>query len=645
VCGIHGILALDGGSPGDAQDLSRMAGLTRHRGPDDEGSHCEGPLLLGMRRLSIIDLSGGHQPISNEDGTLWVVCNGEIYNFRELRAQLEKAGHTFKTASDTEVIVHAYEEFGDRFVHQLDGMFAFALWDARQRRLLIGRDPIGIKPLYYRLERRRLLFASEAKAILAVQDSPVDLSGEAVEQYLGLGYVAAPLSIFRGIRKLPPASMLIASGGKTEIHRYWSLPAALDESTTEEEWSERVRAELERAVAAQMVSDVPLGAFLSGGIDSSAVVAFMSRASAHPVRTYSIGFAGSSGSEYYNELPYAGRVARQFGTQHREIVVQPDVAELLPKLLWHLDEPMADAAFVTTYLVSEFARREVTVILSGVGGDELFGGYRRYQDEHYRALYERIPEPIRRGLISPLARLLPSDRHHHFGNLARLARSFILSDALSFEDRYRAYVQLYDRGERGKLLSRPPEQYHDAIGAAFESASARGDGLRRLLEVDFSSQLPDDLLALTDRMSMASSLECRVPLLDQKLVEMAARMPASFKIRGRQLKYVMKKALADVLPREILYRPKRGFGAPMGAWLKRELRGLLGSVLSRESVERRGLLRWPVIERTLELHAAGRFDYTDHLLALMNLELWCRVYLDRCTPADVALELKSRIAA
>lgn len=576
---------------------------------------------------------------------MWVVCNGEIYNFRELRAELEHAGHRFATGSDTEVIVHAYEQFGDDFVRRLDGMFGFALWDSRRRRLLLGRDPIGIKPLYYRLERRRLLFASEAKAILAAQDASVELSGEAVEQYLGLGYVAAPLSIYRGMHKLPPASVLIASDGKTEIRRYWSLPAALDESMTEEQWAERVRAELERAVTAQMVSDVPLGAFLSGGIDSSAVVAFMARHSTQPVRTYSIGFEGSSGSEYYNELPFAARVAREFGTQHHEIVVQPDVAELLPKLLWHLDEPMADAAFVTTYLVSEFARREVTVILSGVGGDELFGGYRRYQDEHYRALYQHIPGPIRRGLITPLARWLPSDRHHPIGNFTRLARSFILADTLSFEDRYRSYVQLYDSSERSALVRHPPAQTHDALGHAFGRAPANGDALRRLLEVDFASQLPDDLLALTDRMSMATSLECRVPLLDQRLVELAARMPGSLKIRRRELKYVMKKALAGLLPREILYRPKRGFGAPMGAWLKRELKGLLGSVLSRESVERRGLLAWPVIERTLALHAAGRADYTDHLLALMNLELWCRIYLDRCAPADVALELKTRIAA
>jgi asparagine synthase (glutamine-hydrolysing) len=394
-----------------------------------------------------------------------------------------------------------------------------------------------------------------------------------------------------------------------------------------------------------MVSDVPLGAFLSGGIDSSAVVAFMARHSPQRVRTYSIGFSGSSGSDYYNELPHAARVARLFDTQHHEIVVQPDVAELLPKLLWHLDEPMADAAFITTFLVSEFARREVTVILSGVGGDELFGGYRRYQDEHYRALYRRLPRIIRNGVIAPLARLLPGDRHHHLGNLSRLARSFILADTLRFEDRYRSYVQLYDRDERRTLLSGSADHASDPLDAAFAKTKSGSDSLRRLLEVDFATQLPDDLLALTDRMSMATSLECRVPLLDQKLVELAARMPGALKIRGSQLKFIMKQALAGVLPEEILHRAKRGFGAPMGAWLKHELKGLLSTVLSRESVERRGLLAWPVIERTLAAHSAGRADCTDHLLALMNLELWCRIYLDRSQPADIALELKTRIAA
>ena len=645
MCGIYGILALDGTRRHDAAVLGRMGDAIVHRGPDDAGALADGELLLGMRRLSIIDVAGGHQPIASEDGQVVVVCNGEIYNFRELRRELEAAGHRFATHSDSEVAVHAYEEWGDAFLGRLDGMFGLALWDRRRRRLVVARDAIGIKPLYYRLDGRELMFASEAKALLAVPGVPARLDAAALAQYLSVGYVCAPAALFEGMRKLEPGTALIAEDGRVRRHRHYRLPDAIDTARSERQWVEAVRAELERAVRDQMVSDVPIGAFLSGGIDSSAVVAFMSRHSSQPVRTYSIGFQGSSGAGLYNELPYARQVAAQFGTDHHEIVVQPDVATLLPELIWHMDEPIADAAFITTYLVSKFARQDVTVILSGVGGDELFGGYKRYLDEHYRSLYRRIPAPIRSGVIAPLAALLPSDRHSRVLNQMRLAKAFLLADALPFEARYRAYMQVFDAAERAALLrGGTPADFDDCIARGFAAAQT-GDPLRQLMDVDFATQLPDDLLLLTDKMSMAVSLECRVPLLDQRLVELAARMPGSLKMRGGELKHVMKRALEGVLPDGILHREKRGFGAPMGAWLRAELAPLLGDLLSRESVLRRGLLDPAAVERTIREHELQRADRTDHLLAMINLEVWCRLYLDGESPAGVADHLKQALAA
>jgi asparagine synthase (glutamine-hydrolysing) len=644
MCGIYGIVSLGGSTRRTPDALRLMGDEILHRGPDDSGSYEDGELLLGMRRLAIIDVAGGHQPIASEDRQTVAVCNGEIYNFRELRKQLQSAGHRFATDSDSEVVVHAYEEFGDAFLNKLDGMFGLAVWDRRRRRLIVARDAIGIKPIYYREGASEFVFASEAKAILALpgMSARLDLSGLA--QYLSVGYVCAPNSIFEGIRKLEPGTALVVENSKVKKHRYYRLPASIDTTRTESQWIEAVRAELERSVRDQMVSDVPIGAFLSGGIDSSAVVAFMSRHSSHPVKTYSIGFHGSTGAQLYNELPYARQVSEQFRTDHHEIVVQPEVATLLPGLVWHMDEPIADAAFITTYLVSRFARQDVTVILSGVGGDELFGGYKRYLDEHYRGMYHRIPGVVRSGIIEPLAKFLPSDRHSRLLNQMRLAKSFIAADALPFAERYRAYMQVFDDSEREAMMQQQPSHFDDCIARAFAGAQTT-DPLRQLMDVDFATQLPDDLLLLTDKMSMAVSLECRVPLLDQRLVELAARMPGSLKMRGGELKHVMKRALQGVLPDSILHREKRGFGAPMGAWLRAELAPMMRDVLSRKSIVRRGLLDPDAVQRTIDEHDQQRADRTDHLLGLINLEIWCRLYLDRQSAAGVADGLRETLAA
>ena len=644
MCGIYGVLGLSGAAPHAPELLHRMGLSIRHRGPDDDGAFAEGPMLLGMRRLSIIDVAGGHQPLSGEDGNVVVVCNGEIYNFQALRSELEAAGHRFATRSDTEVIVHGYEEYGDAILGRLEGMFGLAIWDRRRRRLLVARDPLGIKPVYYHSSATQLAFASEAKALLQVPGIEARVDPAALAQYLSVGYVCAPQALFAGMRKLPPGHALIAENGRVETRAYWRLAPGIDESRPEQDWIDELRAEMERAVCEQMVSDVPIGAFLSGGIDSSAVVAFMSRHTDRPVRTYSIGFAGSSGAALYNELPHARTVAQAFGTEHREILVQPDVAALLPQLLWHMDEPVADAAFITTYLVSKFAREDVTVILSGVGGDELFGGYRRYLDEHYRRLYQRIPRVIRRSLFDPIARRLPSDRHHRLLNELRLAKAFVLADSLPFEERYRRYMEVFDGAARAALLLSAPPSFDDCIARAF-AASGADDPLRRLMDVDLATQMPEDLLMLTDKMSMAVSLECRVPLLDQRLVELAARMPARLKVGGGELKRGMKRALEGVLPESILHREKRGFGAPIGAWFRQELAPLVADLLSPATVRRRGLLDADAVARTIAEHEQQRADRTDHLLALVNLEIWARLYLDGTSVDDVTAGLKARLAA
>jgi asparagine synthase (glutamine-hydrolysing) len=640
VCGIHGIYRLDG--QGVAREtLTAMGNVTLHRGPDDEGMFIDGACGIAMRRLSIIDLAGGHQPLSNLDQTLWVVCNGEIYNYRELRAELQALGYQFKTGSDCEVLLHLYHAEGDEFVHRLNGMFDFALWDTRRKRLLIGRDRLGVKPLYVLQDSNRLAFATEAKALLTLPGVSAEIDPTVVASYLHLGYVAAPGCIFKGIRKLPPATLLAVEGGKVREWRYWRLPTRIETGVSEREWIVRIRSQLEKSVRMQMVSDVPIGAFLSGGVDSSAVVGFMAKHSQQPIRTYAIGFTGGEAETLYNELPYARRIAKLFGTQHREIVVRPDVVDLLPKLLWHMDEPVSDTAFITTYLVSQFAREDVKVILSGVGGDELFAGYRRYLGGHYASRYRRLPNWLRSS-AAYIARYLPADRHSGLLNSLRLAKGFLATAEMTADDRYRSYLQVLDRAAVSNLLLQPGVSEPDPLTLAFATA-AHQDELNRMFAVDAETQLPDDLLMLTDKMSMAVSLECRVPLLDHELVELAGSIPSAIKMKGGRLKHVMKESLADLLPQDILERKKRGFGAPMGAWLKRELAPLLRRLLAPETVKARGLWRQSVVDKLMADHEANRIDGTDALLALLNLEIWSRIYLDHRTPADVAAELKSYV--
>lgn len=637
MCGIHGIYRFDGRCV-EQGDLSMMGDAMVHRGPDDEGQYITGRCGIAMRRLSIIDLAGGHQPISNADASLWVVCNGEIYNFRELRRELIALGYAFKTGSDSEVILHAYDAWGEGLLNRLNGMYGFALWDGRRQRLILARDRLGIKPLYIYQDQSCLAFASEAKALLALPGVKAELNHAALPSYLRFGYVAAPQSLFGGIRKLPPATILVIEDARTIEHRYWQVSPNIDRTRREEEWIELARARIEESVRMQMVSDVPIGAFLSGGIDSSAVVGFMARHSAQPIRTYSIGFEGGAAELLYNELPFARRVAELFGTQHHEILVKPDVISLLPKLVWHMDEPLSDSAFITTYLVSEFARTDVKVILSGVGGDELFGGYRRYLGGKYIERLRYLPRWVWQS-ASRLARGLPSDRHSGILNNLRLAKGFLASVEMTDDERYRSYLQVLGCETADTMLLDHVRSV-DPLEAAFAKAG-NCDDLNRMLAVDAETQLPDDLLLLTDKMSMAVSLECRVPLLDHELVELAASMPSNIKVRGGKLKYLMKAALRELLPQDILNRKKRGFGTPMGAWLKRELAPVLRRLLAPDVLRDRRLFDPETVLALIRAHESNRTDGTDPLLALMNLEIWSRMYLDRREPADVAAELKT----
>jgi len=637
MCGIHGGMALQAGTPLEQSLLQRMGEITQHRGPDDEGFFVSPQVALGMRRLSIIDLAGGHQPLFNEDKTIVAVCNGEIYNYRELRKELIERGHRFATHSDSEVVLHAYEEYGEDFLLRLNGMFAVALWDRQREVLIVARDRMGIKPVYYHLSDDVLLFSTEAKALFEFQGLSPRLDRAASGLYVQLGYVPAPYSIYEGIKKLPVASYIRVEKKAVSINEYWR-PDYTPQAGTPEQWKDWIYQQLEASVAAQMVSDVPVGAFLSGGIDSSLVVGMMAKSSKEAVKTYAIGFDTEGAGQFYNELPYARQVSELFNTQHREIVVKPDVIHLLPKLLWHMDEPIADTAFITTYLVSEFAKQDVTVILSGVGGDELFGGYRRYQGEYYNRYYQMIPAWLRKHLVVPLARALPGDRHSKWQNYSRLAKSFILSAEMPFEQRYQAYMEITDSGLRNQLLNGLVLDGVSPIQSAFHQ-SPDIPALHKMFEVDRVTQLPDDLLMLTDKMTMATSLECRVPLLDHELVELSCRMPPELKIKGGTLKYILKECLGELLPQDILHRKKRGFGAPMGAWIKRELLPLMQSLLSPDNVSARGVFNPSVVQSLIKDHLSSKNDHTDILIGLLNFEIWSRLMLDGATPQVLEEEL------
>ena len=625
MCGIAGFVN-QGEAPGGgerAEVLARMLGVIRHRGPDDEGALVADGAALGMRRLSIIDLAGGHQPMSGEDGSVTLVFNGEIYNYRDLQRELEARGHRFRTSSDTEAIVHAYEEHGPACLELLRGMFAFAVWDSRRRELFVARDRVGKKPLFYALTPRgTLVFGSELKCLLEHPEVGREVDPEALDAYLSFGYVPDPLCILRGVRKLPPGHYLTFKGGRVEVRRYWDFEYGEATARGEGELVEELRALLDEAVRLRLVADVPLGAFLSGGVDSSAVVGLMARATSRPVKTFSIGFREDS----YDELRYARIAAERFGTEHHEFVVTPEVCHVIDELAWHLDEPFADSSAIPTYAVSKLARRHVTVSLSGDGGDELFAGYTRYALQRDRAHFGRLPRALREGLMRPLSRRLPHaawGRNYLYNvSLDPLARYL---DSVSFITALNK-LSLYTEGFRARL---------DGGGGAparlFREHAARvrsAEPLDTLLYLDSKTYLPGDILTKVDRMSMAVSLEARVPLLDHKLVEFVTRVPASLKVRGREAKHIFKRAVRGLVPDEILDRPKQGFGLPIQKWINRELRGRIRDGLLGERARGRGYFEPSYVRLLWDEHDRGRRDNTGHLWTLFMLELWHQTFID-----------------
>jgi asparagine synthase (glutamine-hydrolysing) len=604
-----------------------MCAALEHRGPDARGLHLAGPIGLGVQRLRVIDLAGGDQPIYNEDRSVVVVLNGEIYNFRELRRRLERSGHVFATDGDTEVIAHLYEEEGAECVRSLDGMFAFGLWDARRGRLLLARDRVGKKPLFYSLRGDALTFASELRALVADGDVDRTLDPHALDCFLAYGYIQAPLSIYAGARKLPPASILTYAGGRCEVSRYWRLDYARKRGTHERAaLLEETRETIRGAVRRRMIADVPVGAFLSGGVDSSAVVAAMAEVSSGPVKTFSIGYE----NDEFDELPYARVVAERFATDHHEFVVVPDAIAVLPRIVRHYGEPFADSSAIPSFYVSELTREHVTVALNGDGGDESFGGYSRYVGNMVAERLERLPERVRVAAAAAGARLPASGRMNStISRVQRLGGGLVLTAAA----RYARYMSCFDAGQRDALYSEAlkarigPSAAPEVIAGPWGRASG-ATALDVMLEVDVESYLPGDLLVKIDVATMAHSLEARSPLLDVAVMELAASIPAALKVRGLEKKVVLRDALRGWLPDEILDRPKRGFAVPLADWLRSNLCEWAREILFDPVTTGRGYFDQVYVRRMFERHVAGLEDASPRIWALLVLELWHREFAD-----------------
>jgi asparagine synthase (glutamine-hydrolysing) len=633
MCGIAGFLSADPGRPADPAALKAMGDAIAHRGPDAEGYWTDPGVGLVHRRLSIIDLAGGDQPIANEDGSVQVVFNGEIYNYQALRAGLEARGHRFRTHSDTEVLVHLYEEQGEQLVERLRGMFAFALWDRPRRRLLLARDRLGIKPLYVYRDAEMLLFASEPKAILAHSGVAAAVDPAALEDYLAYGMVPGRRSIFRGIEKLPPAHVLVATHDRLggEPRRYWRLRVEPDESRTQEEWQDEVRAKIAEAVRLHLIADVPVGAFLSGGVDSSIVVASSAGRTEGALQTFAMGFR----EESFSELPYARRVAGQFGTRHVEEVVTPDAASLVDELTRYFDEPFADPSAVPTYLVSRLARRGVKVALSGDGGDEAFGGYARYAHDLKEAgVRRRLPGWLRRGLLGPAARVWPKADW-----LPRFLRAKTALTNLSLDGAaaYANTLSLCRPPLRRRLLApdlaaglnghRPEAMVCESYGTA-----PPGDALAGMIAADVAVVLPDDFLVKVDRASMAHGLEVRPPFLDHELLELAARVPSRWKVRHGETKWLLKEAYRGCLPGDVLWRRKHGFDMPIDAWLRGPLRGMFEDAVLAPRARVGELIDQARVGRLYQAHRAGTGRHGAVLWGVLILARWAERYLGAQSP-------------
>jgi asparagine synthase (glutamine-hydrolysing) len=618
MCGICGIFEFERRDQVSKELVHRMNDTIIHRGPDDEGLYVGPGVGLGFRRLSIIDVSGGHQPIANEDESLWVMLNGEIYNYPELRQELEAHGHRFSTRSDTETIVHLYEQYGESCFQRLRGMFAIVIWDSRNRKLLLARDRVGKKPLFYAANGRRIVFASELKALLAAGGIDRTIDPQALADYFSFGYVPAPKTIYQSVRKVLPGHYLVASAGELREVCYWDLSYSKLDSRTEEEWCESLKHELCEATRVRLMSDVPLGAFLSGGMDSSSIVAMMSHLLKRPVTTCSIGFK----EKEYDEAEYARRVANFYGADHHEQMVEPNALDILSKLVWHYDEPFADSSAIPTYYVSKVAREHVTVALGGDGGDENFAGYRRYYfDQVENRMRRYVPSGVRHGLFGPLGRWYPA--------LAWAPRVFRAKATLQSLSRsplegYFNSISIFRPADKQRLFT---QDFQKALGG-YESLGVlqqhydraeTPDLLTRIQYVDFKTYLPDDILTKVDRASMAVSLEVRAPLLDHKLIEFVATIPSDLKLRGRCGKYIFKKAMGPLLPPEILKRRKQGFAVPLNRWFREELRDLAHETLLGSDD---GILNSTFLKTIWNQHQRGTYDRSAHLWAVLMYRKW-----------------------
>lgn len=651
MCGIAGIMDM-AESPGRSL-LEKMCGIMTHRGPDGEGYYFKGPVALGHRRLSIIDIKGGNQPMSNEDGTVWITYNGEIYNFTELRKELIDRGHRFKTRSDTETIIHAYEEYGFKCLDKLRGMFAFGIWDEKKEMLFLARDRLGKKPLYYYNDNKRFIFASELKAIYQDQRVQRVIDPAVLVDYLTYNYIPFPKTIFKNMHKLAPGHFMSiqsaksvpckgdvtgkrsneitdekvlceSEGIKVSIEDYWDIRYDPDYSLSERDWSDALREKIKEAVKIRLISDVPLGAFLSGGIDSSTIVAMMSMVQESPVKTFSVGFQ----EEDFSEVHYARQIAEKFGSDHHEMIVEPDALEILPELAWEFDEPFADSSAIPTYYVSKIARENVTVILSGDGGDETFAGYRRYAWAQDMQRYDRIPAWLKKIVFGVPANLLPDgikgkgmlrhlsrDPFERYAGLNTFSDQIYLNNILSLD-----VLAELGRNRNGNM----PDYSH--FRKYYESCNS-DDYLTRIQYLDTKVYLAEDILTKVDRASMLCSLETRAPLLDHEVVELAARIPSSMKIHKSQMKYILKKAMQDILPDCILHRKKMGFGVPLIHWFKGDISDYSRDVLLSCDTKTRGLFNGKYIEAMIHIHKQKSRDLSARIWALLFFEHWSRNWM------------------
>jgi asparagine synthase (glutamine-hydrolysing) len=629
-----------------------MSATIEHRGPDDWGSAHFKDAAIAMTRLSIIDLEGGHQPMANDQKDCWIILNGEIYNFQELRKELEGKGYHFKTRSDTEVVLRAYEEWGDDCLNRLRGMFALAIYDSRsakngsaecvanRSRLFLARDRLGKKPLYYYRDENRIIFGSEIKAILAHPSVDRGVRRNILPLYLTYGYVPAPDTFFEKIYELAPGHKLVVDRGDVAIEQYWKLPPQdVGLELSEKQYVERLRELFEDAVKVRLISDVPLGAFLSGGVDSAAVVAFMTRIMKQPVKTFAIGFTDDPS---FNELEHAQLVANHFQSDHREFLVSPDAIDLLPKLVWHYDQPFADSSAIPSFLVAQMTREHVKVALTGDGGDELFAGYERFAAARIAESYRRMPRLVQSAARQLLGMIPEATSYRSFG---RRARRFVDGAALPLSERYLRWVGIFSSDLINDLLVDRSDWHPIAHFEAYFDSEHENDLTGQLLSVNMKSYLPGDLLVKTDRMTMANSLEARCPFLDQQLVEFTAGIPSKLKLKGMTTKYILKRALRGIVPNEIIHRKKHGFGVPVGHWFRTSLRDYVRETLLSPEALRRGYFRESSLRRLIEEHQSGKRDHGHRLWALLTLEIWHRVFIDQevspCLPETPTTGLKS----